>query len=159
MQDIPVNTKTVIVTYSDASWSNAAHSGSQIGIMIGLCPPEVRSMPTSFTPIDWRSCRAALVCRSTLAAEASAADEASDRAAYVNMTLSEILFLMARLIDWDAEWTTPRPQTPNRCMTPFAARHQTSRTSARFATCGRSRRQWTSRGCTGSLRTASSLMG
>ena len=92
MQDIPVNTKTVIVTYSDASWSNAARSGSQIGIMIGLCPPEVRSMPTSFTPIDWRSCRAARVCRSTLAAEASAADEASDRAAYVNMTLSEILF-------------------------------------------------------------------
>ena len=92
MQDIPMNQKTVIVTFSDASWCNAARSGSQIGILIGICPPEVRSQPTAFSPLDWRSCRATRVCRSTLAAEASAADEASDRAAYLNMTMSEILF-------------------------------------------------------------------
>ncbi|CAK9109800.1 unnamed protein product, partial [Durusdinium trenchii] len=92
MQDIPMNQKTVIVTFSDASWCNAARSGSQIGILIGICPPEVRSQPTAFSPLDWRSCRATRVCRSTLAAEASAADEASDRAAYLNMALSEILF-------------------------------------------------------------------
>ena len=38
-------------------------------------------------------CRAgARVCRSTLAAEASAADEGADRAAFANMCLSELLY-------------------------------------------------------------------
>ena len=31
MQDVPLNRDTFIIAYSDASWANAARSGSQIG--------------------------------------------------------------------------------------------------------------------------------
>lgn len=43
-----------------------------------------------FTVLDWRSCRAPRVCRSTLAAESCAADESADRASYLNRTVSEL---------------------------------------------------------------------
>lgn len=41
--------------------------------------------------VDWKRGRSTRVCRSTLAAEASAADESTHRASYVNLFLSEIL--------------------------------------------------------------------
>ena len=92
IQDIPMNKETMIVTYSDASWSNAAGSTSQLGILVVLTTPEAKKCQQHASIMDWRSCRSQRVCRSTLAAEASAADEGSDRAAYVNMLLSQILF-------------------------------------------------------------------
>ena len=42
--------------------------------------------------IDWKSGRMQRVARSTLAAEANAADEAADRACYLNYHLSELLY-------------------------------------------------------------------
>ena len=42
--------------------------------------------------LDWRSSRSTRVCRSTLAAEACAADDACDRGSYVNLFLGEILY-------------------------------------------------------------------
>ena len=42
--------------------------------------------------VDWKSCRSQRVCRSTLASESCAADEASDRSSYVNMFLGEIFY-------------------------------------------------------------------
>ena len=93
MQDVPVNEDTVILAYSDSSWANASKSGSQIGVVIGLTTPLEKHQPAKFSLIDWKSARAVRVCRSTLAAEASAADEASDRSAYVNMHLGELVHL------------------------------------------------------------------
>ena len=93
MQDVPVNENTVVLAYSDASWANASKSGSQIGVVIGLTTPLVKLQPAKFSLIDWKSVRAVRMCRSTLAAEASAADEASDRSAYINMHLGELVHL------------------------------------------------------------------
>lgn len=78
-QDIPFNASTTMVAYSDASFANARKSGSQIGLVIGLTTPDVLERPTTLTVVDWRSTRSPRVCRSTLAAEATAADEAADR--------------------------------------------------------------------------------
>ena len=41
--------------------------------------------------IDWKSSRSGRLCRSTLAAEASAADTSVDRSSFCNLMLSEIL--------------------------------------------------------------------
>lgn len=92
IQDVPVNKESVLMTYTDASWANAAHSTSQMGILVTLTTPDVTSKVTKAALLDWRSARSPRVCRSTLASEASAADEGSDRSAYLNMMLSEILF-------------------------------------------------------------------
>ena len=48
--------------------------------------------PTRATLIDWKTTRSTRVCRSTLAAEASAADEGADRMAFANLSLSELLY-------------------------------------------------------------------
>ncbi|CAK9010797.1 unnamed protein product [Durusdinium trenchii] len=92
IQDIPFRKDTLILAFSDASWCNASRSGSQIGLLAGLTTPSVKMQPTKYTVIDCRSCRAPRVCRSTLAAEACAADEASDRASYLNRMASELHF-------------------------------------------------------------------
>lgn len=91
VQDVPVNENSVILTYTDASWGNAGHSASQMGILVTLTTPDVLEKPSKVMLMDWRSSRSPRVCRSTLAAEASAADEGSDRAAFVNMMLSEVI--------------------------------------------------------------------
>lgn len=93
IQDVPVDASTLVLAYSDSSWANASKSGSQIGVIIGLTTVNVKHEPTRFSLLDWKSARAVRVCRSTLAAEASAADEAADRSAYVNMHLSEMIHL------------------------------------------------------------------
>ena len=91
IQDVPVDASTMVLAYSDSSWANASKSGSQIGVIIGLATANVKDEPTRFSLLDWKSARAVRVCRSTLAAEASAADEAADRSACVNMHLSEFI--------------------------------------------------------------------
>ena len=93
IQDVAVNKNTVMVGYSDASWANAKKSGSQIGVVIGLTNQEALSEPSKFAVLDWKSSRSPRVCRSTLAAEASAGDEAADRSSFANLFLSELLYL------------------------------------------------------------------
>ena len=80
-----------MISYSDASWANARKSGSQIGALVGLTTSSARSEPTNMSVIDWKSARSVRVCRSTLAAEASAADEVADRGAFINMFLGELI--------------------------------------------------------------------
>ena len=87
LPDLPLNQSTIVLTYTDSSWANASRSGSQIGVVVGLTEPKVLKEPAPFSVIDWRSSRSPRVCRSTLAAEATAADEGADRAAYANMMI------------------------------------------------------------------------
>ena len=92
IQDVPFNKSSVVLTYTDASWANAQRSGSQIGVVVGITTAAVKEGPVPFALVDWKSGRSARVCRSTLAAEASAADEGADRSAYINMLASELLY-------------------------------------------------------------------
>ena len=92
LPDIPFDENTVVLAYSDSSWANARKSGSQIGVIICLTTESAEHIPTPASIVDWRSCRSPRVCRSTLAAEATAADEAADRAAFVSMFGSEFVF-------------------------------------------------------------------
>ena len=93
IQDVPVGKDSLLVGYSDASWANAKKSGSQIGVVIGLTSKEALTAPSKFAVLDWKSSRSPRVCRSTLAAEASAGDEAADRSSFANLFLSELIYL------------------------------------------------------------------
>ena len=88
-----INQQSLLIGYSDASWANARKSGSQIGTLVGLTSMTALSRPAPMAVLDWRSARSPRICRSTLAAEASAGDEISDRSGYANMFISELLFL------------------------------------------------------------------
>ena len=90
IQDVGVGKATWVLTFTDASWANAQRSGSQIAVITGLTSEECKVRPVPFALVDWRSARSARVCRSTLAAEACAGDEGSDRGSYLNMFLSEL---------------------------------------------------------------------
>ncbi|CAE7938955.1 GIP [Symbiodinium necroappetens] len=90
--DVPLNKATVVLAYSDASWANAEQSRSQCGVLIVLCSTAVLQRTVPAMIVDWKSCRSQRVCRSTLAAESCAADEACDRSSYVNMFLGELLY-------------------------------------------------------------------
>ena len=88
---IPVNKASVILTFADSSWANAAKHSSQFGVMVVLCPPQVTEAISHCHVLDWKSGRSSRICRSTLAAEACAADEGNDRACYINMVMTELL--------------------------------------------------------------------
>ena len=90
-QAIPVSPASMVVTFADSSWANASLK-SQYGLLVMLCPPQASEQTVKATLLDWKSARSTRVCRSTLAAEASAADEGADRAAFANMCLSELLY-------------------------------------------------------------------
>ena len=91
--NVAINQQSLLIGYSDASWANARKSGSQIGTLVGLTSMTALSRPAPMAVLDWRSARSPRICRSTLAAEASAGDEISDRSGYANMFISELLFL------------------------------------------------------------------
>ena len=88
-QDVPLNRHSVFVTYTDSSFANAGVK-SQYGVCVFLTSPSVVDRVEKASLVDWKSARSARVCRSTLAAEASAADEGSDRATFANLCLSEL---------------------------------------------------------------------
>ncbi|OLP97211.1 hypothetical protein AK812_SmicGene20463 [Symbiodinium microadriaticum] len=88
-QDVPLNKYSVFVTYTDSSFANAGVK-SQYGVCVFLTAPSVADRVEKASLVDWKSARSARVCRSTLAAEASAADEGSDRATFANLCLSEL---------------------------------------------------------------------
>lgn len=79
----------VIVSYSDASWANAPGLRSQAGLLIMAASTSSVGGESAGSILEWKSRR---VCRSTLSAEAAAADTARDHAEFVAMTLSEMLF-------------------------------------------------------------------
>ena len=91
-QDIPISLTSVILTYTDSTWANNLNLKSQYGVLVLLAPSQVSEAPSKATVIDWKTARSMCVCRSTLASEASAADEGADRAAFSNMSLRELLF-------------------------------------------------------------------
>ena len=90
MNATDLNEQSIAVTYADSSWANAAGSASQHGMLILLASPRVIDRIESGTLVDWKSSRSTRVCRSTLAAESSAADTAVDRASFISYILSEI---------------------------------------------------------------------
>ena len=81
----------MVLSYGDSSWANAEGSKSQEGLIVVLTSKAVTKASAACSPMDWRSCRTRRVCRSTLAAEACAADDVVDRATMINSYLSEIL--------------------------------------------------------------------
>ena len=92
IQDVPWDKNSVLMTYTDASWANATHSSSQMGILILVTTPNATNEIAKGAILDWRSARSPRVYRSTLAAEACAADEGSDRSDYLNLMISELLY-------------------------------------------------------------------
>ena len=92
VEDVALNRGSVIVTYSDTSWANAELCRSQLGVLVLLTSPNALQKTTPAAVLDWRSGRSTRVCRSTSAAEASAADEGCDRGCYLNMFIAELLY-------------------------------------------------------------------
>ena len=88
-QDLVLDKGSCFVTYTDSSFANAELK-SQYGVLVFLNQSRVTTVTTKGTLVDWKSARSARVCRSTLAAEASAADEGADRASFANLCLSEL---------------------------------------------------------------------
>ena len=110
--DVPLNKATVVLAYSDASWANAEQSRSQCGVLIVLCSTTVLQKTVPAMIVDWKSCRYQRVCRSTLAAESCAADEACDRSSYVNMFLGELLYMRCPRTESANDSTTSPPRMP-----------------------------------------------
>ena len=61
-------------------------------MLVGLTTEDAKQIPAPISIVDWKSYRSPRVCRSTLAAEATAADEAADRLAFNSMFASEFIF-------------------------------------------------------------------
>ena len=92
LPDLPLNLATTLVSYSDASWaSSPGDLRSQFGVLVFATTPQVTNTPCLGSLLDWKSGKSARVCRSTLAAEAMAADEAVDRLHFTNLYLTELL--------------------------------------------------------------------
>ena len=91
LRPVPVDYSTMVVTYADSSWANATGHASQHGALILLASPKATDVIMPGLLVDWKSSRSTRVCRSTLAAEASAADMSVDRASLINYMLSELL--------------------------------------------------------------------
>ena len=91
MNPVNINQSTIVVTYSDSSWANAENYASQHGCLVLLTDTRATEVATHGCLIDWKSSRSSRVCRSTLAAEASAADTSVDRSSFCNLMISEIL--------------------------------------------------------------------
>ena len=90
MNATDLNDQTIVVAFADSSWANAAGSASQHGMLILLASPRVIDRTEPGTLVDWKSSRSTRVCRSTLAAESSAADTSVDRASFISYILAEI---------------------------------------------------------------------
>jgi hypothetical protein len=89
---VPLNRASTLIAYSDASWSNASNFKSQFGALVMICPAQVSEKTSYGFLVDWKSGRTQRVCRSTLASEACASDEAADRCCFTNLVLTELLY-------------------------------------------------------------------
>lgn len=88
---VRINMATLVVSFADSSWANAEGHASQHGALVLLAEPQITDVQGQACLVDWKSSRSSRVCRSTLAAEASAADTSIDRAVFLNYMLSEII--------------------------------------------------------------------
>jgi hypothetical protein len=91
LRPVPIDYSTMVVSYADSSWANSVGFASQHGALIMLASPKATDVIEPGLLVDWKSSRSTRVCRSTLAAEASAADMSVDRSSLVNYMLSELL--------------------------------------------------------------------
>ncbi|CAJ1448531.1 unnamed protein product [Effrenium voratum] len=89
--NVPINESTVIIGYADSSWANAEQCASQQGVIVMITSPKCAEANTPATIIDWCSNKSSRVCKSTLAAEASACVKSVDRAYFVGLTFGELL--------------------------------------------------------------------
>lgn len=91
MNPVSIDDSTLVVTYADSSWANAENYASQHGCLVMLADARATEVASPACLIDWKSSRSGRICRSTLAAEASAADTSVDRSSFCNLMLSEVL--------------------------------------------------------------------
>jgi len=83
--------KLLIAAYGDSSWANAEGYKSQAGSLVCLTTREALDGQAEATPLEGHSNRSQRVLRSTLAAEAHAADTAIDMALYYAYLFTEVL--------------------------------------------------------------------
>ena len=91
MNPTSMDDSAIMITYAGSSWANAENYVSQHGCLIMLTDARATDVATHACLIGWTSSRSGRVCRSTFAAEASAADTSVDRSSFCNLMLSEIL--------------------------------------------------------------------
>ena len=92
LPDIPLSSATTFLSFADASGANyTPELRSQFGVLIFATVPQVSQVPCVGLLLDWKSGKSQRVARSSLVAEAMAADEAVDRTYYLNLFLSETL--------------------------------------------------------------------
>ena len=89
---VPLDDSTILVEYSDSSWANAHKSAGQHGQLVLLAASNVSETTCIGALLDWKTGRSKRVCRPTLAAEAVAADTCTDRLAFVQYMLAELIF-------------------------------------------------------------------
>ena len=82
--------KVGIGAIHDASFMQQLNQGSQYGYAIMLAPVSLYDGPTVTHLLDWNSAKIHRKVRSTLAAEASGASRAYDRAMYARAMIHEI---------------------------------------------------------------------
>ena len=91
MWPVALNAHTLVVSFSDSSWANAAGSASQHGSLITLAEPKATDTVSQGLLLDWKSSRSARICRSSLSAESSAADTSIERASFLAYMMAEVL--------------------------------------------------------------------
>jgi hypothetical protein len=82
---------TCCVSFGDSSWANAADLRSQRGTMVTLSDKACLNGRAPASPMEWHSHRTKRVLRSTLGAEADAADASCDNGFMVSAVWSEIM--------------------------------------------------------------------
>eukprot|EP00971_Amphidinium_carterae_P245681 4879021-Amphidinium_carterae.1 len=81
----------MIAAYSDSSFANAEGKKSQAGLCLVLVARDATKETCIGSLIDWKSHRSRRVVRSTLSAEACAADAALDHAQYTSCFIGSVL--------------------------------------------------------------------
>eukprot|EP00971_Amphidinium_carterae_P325704 6456102-Amphidinium_carterae.1 len=81
----------MIAAYSDSSFANAEGKKSQAGLCLVLVARETMNKTCIGSLVDWKSHRSRRVVRSTLSAEACAADAALDHAQYTSCFIGSLL--------------------------------------------------------------------
>ena len=87
---VVLNETTHLLTLSDSSWANAESFASQHGCLTLLAEPSIVERTGTALLLDFKSSRSPRICRSTLAAEASAADMSVDRTSFLNHMICEM---------------------------------------------------------------------
>ena len=89
-RSVPLS-EVIVVGYGDSSWANADELKSQTGLVVTVTSKHAVDGSADGVIVDWRSTRTKRVVRSTLAAEAIAADNCSDHSFFTAACISEIV--------------------------------------------------------------------